>query len=148
MEIIFYFFFSGEPSQPAIPRTGEFIKEAEVTFIDDSTEKKIITIGVEVASKEEERNQGLMYREKMPENFGMLFIFPTSAPRSFWMKNTIIPLDIIFLDQNKRIIHIVEGTRPFSEDPIESYGNAMYVIEVNAGFTDIYNIGKYDVAKF
>lgn len=107
------------------------------------TEKQKITLEVEVADDEKERDQGLMNREKLEEGKGMWFIFPDEAPRQFWMKNTLIPLDILFFNSNKKIVHIVENMEPcrtpqcityFSED------SAMYALEVRGGFVKAYRV--------
>ena len=71
----------------------------------------------------------------MDEEQGMLFIMDSLAPQSFWMLNTYIPLDIIYVDENRQIVSIVEDTEPKSLDPIPSNAPALYVLEVNAGFT-------------
>ena len=76
-----------------------------------------------------------MYRESMAENQGMLFDPEGASDTAFWMKNTYIPLDIIFIDINKRISYIVENTVPFSEELIEAPAIYRYVLELNAGQT-------------
>lgn len=91
---------------------------------------------VEVVQKEEERARGLMFREFLDENKGMLFIFSDSRPHSFWMKNTLIPLDMIWIDYAQRIVDIIPGVPPCKADPCPVYtpkGSALYVLEVNAG---------------
>ena len=88
-----------------------------------------------------------MYRESLPEDSGMLFVFGDEAVRSFWMKNTLIPLDMIFIDSNRRIVHIEENTQPCESDPCSIYSSqlpAMYVIEVNAGFSERNGLGAGD----
>lgn len=101
--------------------------------------KKIL---IEIADSEEERSKGLMFRTSLKENSGMLFIFNEPSPKRFWMKNTLIPLDIVFIDENKRIIH-VETAQPCTMDPCQIYASkesALYVLEVNAGFFERNNI--------
>lgn len=71
----------------------------------------------------------------------MLFVFGDSAPRSFWMKNTALPLDIIFIDDNGTVVNVAATTTPYSETPIPSAGPARYVLEVNAGFAAAHGIG-------
>ena len=92
---------------------------------------------VELAETVAERTQGLKYRKSLPEDRGMLFIFTESARYSFWMKDTLIPLDIIWLDYNKRIVHIEYNVPPCNNQPTcRSYApdkNALYVLEINAG---------------
>ncbi|MPR33879.1 DUF192 domain-containing protein [Salmonirosea aquatica] len=123
-----------------------FVKEGEVTFL--SGGKMIKKIDVEIAENEAERNKGLMYRPYMPDSVGMLFIFQESAPLEFWMKNTQIPLDIIYVDSNKKIVSIQKNARPFSEENLPSYADAQYVVEVNAGYTDLHGIKVGDSIQF
>ncbi|MFC1733663.1 DUF192 domain-containing protein [candidate division KSB1 bacterium] len=108
-----------------------------------------ITIDVEVAMTPEEIRQGLMYRESLDENKGMLFAFEKEGYRSFWMKNTLIPLDIIFVNQNMTIIDIKENFQPCKQDPCESYTSkqkALFAVEVDAGFAWRNNISLGDTA--
>ena len=90
--------------------------------------------GVEIASKEEEMMRGLMFRESMPAEQGMLFVFPQTQPLSFWMKNTLIPLDMIFMDENMTVIHIANAV-PCKADPCAHYDSppGKYVLEINGG---------------
>jgi len=78
----------------------------------------------------------------------MLFIFEWPAAQAFWMKNTIISLDIIYLDENKKIVSISKNAVPYSEDSLPSAGKAQYVVEVVAGFTDKYGIQPGDRITF
>ena len=95
-------------------------------------EKKII---VEIADTSQERAQGLMFRESLCQNCGMLFIFEEEEMHSFWMKNTLIPLDMIFLDKNGIITDIIEA-EPCVQDPCPYYTSSQpgrYVLEINKG---------------
>ena len=92
-----------------------------------------------------------MFRESLPENSGMLFIFPDSSPRSFWMKNTLIPLDMIWIDESKKIVGITENVQPCKADPCPSYPSGKpvkYVLEVNAGFAERKGIKENDSVEF
>jgi uncharacterized membrane protein (UPF0127 family) len=94
------------------------------------------TFGVELATTSEQQALGLMFRDSMPADQGMLFIFPNEAPRSFWMKNTRIPLDIMYFDKNLKMVSISADTPPCRVARCPSYpstGPAMYVLELNAG---------------
>lgn len=94
-------------------------------------------VDVEVVDTPSQRARGLMYRESLAENEGMLFVFEKSDKYSFWMKNTYIPLDIIWIDEEK-VVHI-EHALPCTKDPCISYKTdraAKYVLEVNAGFVE------------
>jgi uncharacterized membrane protein (UPF0127 family) len=123
-----------------------FNKEGEVSFLKNGRSYK--KIDVEIAENEAERNKGLMFRPFLPDSVGMLFIFENPDTISFWMKNTSIPLDIIYVGPNKKIVSIAENTRPFSEASIPAYGIVQYVVEVNAGFTKSNNIQSGDVISF
>ena len=126
----------------------KFIKEGILTFHDQTTKKIITQIDIEIADNREKREIGLMYRRSLPDKAGVLFIYKKRQPLSFWMKNTYIPLDIIFVDEDMKIVTISKNTKPLSEDPIPSYRYSMYVIEVNAGFCDKYGIQIGDYIKF
>lgn len=109
--------------------------------------EKELTIDVAIARTPEQREKGLMSRKSLGEMEGMLFIFPDAAPRSFWMKNTLIPLDIIYISQDTRIVKIVTA-EPCQEDPCPMYDSlkpAMYVLEVNAGFAEKHGVKEGDL---
>src|SRR4030042_3400748 len=94
-------------------------------------------ITAEVVSKPADRAKGLMFRKTLPDNEGMLFIFEEEDFHSFWMKNMIIHLDIIWLDKEKKVVYFEEDVPPCKEDPCTSYlpmKKAKYVLEVNSGF--------------
>ena len=91
---------------------------------------------VDLALTLEEQARGLMFVEAMDPDRGMLFIFPREAPRSFWMKNTRIPLDILYFDETLTLVSMAENARPCVADPCPSYPSgrpARYVLELNAG---------------
>lgn len=91
---------------------------------------------VDIADSSEEQALGLMFRDSMPADQGMLFIFPNEAPRSFWMKNTRIPLDIMYFDKDLKMVSISAGAKPCKVSRCPSYpskGPAQYVLELNAG---------------
>jgi uncharacterized membrane protein (UPF0127 family) len=94
------------------------------------------TFGVELATTSEQQALGLMFRDSMLADQGMLFVFPNEAPRSFWMKNTRIPLDIMYFDKDLKMVSISADTPPCRVARCPSYpstGPAMYVLELNAG---------------
>jgi uncharacterized membrane protein (UPF0127 family) len=88
---------------------------------------------IELALSDAQMEQGLMFRRSMPANAGMLFDFKRPTPVTMWMKNTLIPLDMLFLDDRARIIDIHERAVPYSTDIIASRVPARYVIELNGG---------------
>lgn len=103
---------------------------------------------VELAVTPAQRAYGLMYRMSLAPDAGMLFLFDREAPRAFWMKNTYLPLDIIFLDGKGRIVSIARNTTPLSETPIRSGAPAMGVLEVNAGTADRLGLADGDRVVF
>ncbi|MEH7827507.1 DUF192 domain-containing protein [Gemmobacter denitrificans] len=88
---------------------------------------------VEVADEAGERAQGLMFRESMARGAGMLFVYPQPQRAVFWMKNTLIPLDMIFADASGRVTHVHSGAVPQDETPIDGGQGVAYVLEINAG---------------
>lgn len=116
-----------------------FTKEGELVFSDSLGNTKA-KIDIEIADDDYKRQLGLMNRKEMKENQGMLFIFPRQDWLSFWMRNTLISLDMIFVDENKKIVTIHKNTRILSDTSYPSTKPARYVVEVIAGFTDKYNI--------
>lgn len=98
------------------------------------------TVVAEVARTAEEREEGLMYRESLEYGRGMLFVFQDSQVRSFWMKNTLIPLDIAYIDENLTVIDI-QSMAPETEDAHTSSGPAMFALEVPEGWFEREGIG-------
>jgi uncharacterized membrane protein (UPF0127 family) len=91
------------------------------------------TVVAEVASTSDERAEGLMYREEVPDGTGMLFVFPDSQVRSFWMANTYVPLDIAYMNPSFRIVDIV-AMEPLTTESHASAAPAMYGLEVRQGW--------------
>ena len=108
-------------------------------------------VSVEIAADAENRAQGLMYRDHLDAGRGMLFFFPADDVFSFWMKNTRIPLDMIWIDSEKRIVGIRENVPPCKADPCPSYGPgvvARYVFEVAGGEAKKHGLKTGDVLRF
>jgi uncharacterized membrane protein (UPF0127 family) len=99
-----------------------------------------VSITIEVADTPEARIKGLMERWSLPEFHGMLFIFESQEIQRFWMHNTPLSLDMIFVDENRRILNIAESTTPMSKQTYSSKGPAKYVVEVRAGFSKKHGI--------
>ncbi len=116
-----------------------FEKEGELSFLKPDG-AQIVKINIEVADDDASRQMGLMNRSFMSNEQGMLFIFDKEEPQAFWMRNTIIPLDIIYVNTKKEIVSIAEDATPFSDKSLPSKGPAIYVVEVNAGFCAQYGI--------
>lgn len=129
-------YFSGNP------KTDEeyvFKKQGELNFLNPDGQP-ITKIDIQIANTEFDRQLGLMFRKSMGKNQGMLFVFPEARVQSFWMRNTLISLDMIFIDSNKTIISIQRNTKVMSDQSYSSTGPAKYVLEVDAGFSDKNNI--------
>ena len=109
---------------------------------------KYIKLNVEVAKTSEERSKGLMYREKLPNNEGMLFIFPYETIIHIWMKNTYIPLDIVFISKDKKIVDIKDNVKKLSENIIKSRVKSKYALEFNAGLINKLSIKIGDKVFF
>ncbi len=129
--------------QPKTRSAVAFQNQGELRFLDKSG-NLLFAVNIEIADDVAKRTQGLMYRDTMAETEAMLFIFPDEADRSFWMKNCILPLDIVYVNADKRIITIQRNAVPYSEASIPSNGPAQYVVEVNAGFCDRHHINPGD----
>lgn len=121
----------------------EFKKEAEA-YLTRPTGDTLQHLELEIADDDYQRETGLMYRRKMAEDRAMLFIFEEEAPRGFYMKNTYIPLDIIFLDHNNKIIKIARNAEPQNLQTITSDAPAQYVLEINAGLADQWQLQEGD----
>jgi len=102
-----------------------------------------ILVEVEVVATEDTRNRGLMFRDRLIEGSGMLFLFSDSAPRSFWMKNTYIPLSIAFIDEEGTIINIGDMS-PHDLNSVFSLGDAVYALEMDRGWFDRNEISQGD----
>ncbi len=119
-------------AQPAHPRTGV------VTFTAAGT---TLRVNVEIVSSPKDRARGLMYRKKLPEMSGMLFIFPTQDVQTFWMHNTYISLDMIFIeDKTMKVVGVVENAEPMTDTTRDVGRPSRYVVEVNAGFAKRHGI--------
>ncbi|HEU0276804.1 MAG TPA: DUF192 domain-containing protein [Rhodanobacteraceae bacterium] len=106
------------------------------------------TFTIEVATTPAEQTHGLMDRTSMPPNHGMLFVFADTEPRTFWMKNTLIPLDMVFFNGERRVVAIQADAKPCRADPCRLYPStvpARYVLELNAGTAHRLGLHKGDV---
>ena len=112
---------------------------------DNST---LATVKVEIANAPDSRELGLMYRKHLDDNAGMIFIFPNPEAAQFWMKNTMIPLDMLFADSNGKVLGIVANAKPFSETPVGGFAGTLYVLEVNGGYAAAHHIVTGDQMKF
>lgn len=125
-----------------------FKKEGELLFISKDNNETLAVIDIEIADTDQKTMQGLMYRSSMPQNAGMLFLMPREDIQGFWMRNTYIPLDMIFVNSNKQIVTIHTNTTPMNESSYISTAPALYVVEVNAGYCNKNNIKEGDKIDF
>lgn len=107
---------------------------ADVTFLKNESDT-ISTVSVAVADDNNSRSEGLMNVTELPGDSGMLFIFENDEAQSFWMANTPLPLDIIFVNSEMQIVRVHRNTQPYSQESIQSEAPARFVVEVNAGYT-------------
>lgn len=104
-------------------------------------------VSVEIAADPYQWGKGLMFRKTLGADSGMLFVFPDEEKRSFWMKDTFIPLDIIFVSRDKKVVTIHKNVMPCTTFVCPHYAptsGAMYVLEANAGFVDVHDIKEGD----
>ena len=125
----------------------QFSHEGRLAFttIDRDTIK---VVDIEIADNDAERTQGMMYRTNMPYNRAMLFIMEYEREQSFWMRNTKMSLDIMYVNSDLEIVTIYKHTQPFSESPIPSFKRAKYVVETAAGFSDEFGIAEGNKIAF
>ena len=97
---------------------------------------------IEVVDCEEGRGRGLMFRESLPRFGGMLFVYPEAGPVAFWMRNTLIPLDMLFFDEAGRLARVHENAKPLDETPIIGGDAIRYVLEINGGMTKTLGIDE------
>jgi uncharacterized membrane protein (UPF0127 family) len=107
-----------------------------------------VTVQVEIADTPDTRARGLMYRRELGANAGMLFVFPNESDQQFWMKNTPLPLDMVFIGQQRHIVGIVPETRPFTTNSLGVGVSSQYVLEVNGGFCARHGIRTGDAVEF
>jgi len=128
---------SATPAVPAGPR---------IVFPDGTV------IHVEIAADDPTREQGLMFRDQMAADRGMIFIFPQNGTYPFWMKNTIIPLDMIWIDDQHRVNFVASDAAPCKADPCPNYGSttltSRYVLETAAGVAKRHNVAPGSVLRF
>lgn len=116
--------------------TIDFTKEGELRLLKANTDSLLARIDIEIADTDYETQTGLMYRDGMEDNQGMLFVFKEPAYHSFYMKNTKFSIDIIFIDADMRIASFKERAKPLDEGGLNSEVPVQYVLEVNAGLAE------------
>lgn len=126
----------------------KFEKEGELYLKKMDSDSILVKLNIEIADDDYQTETGLMYRNSMLENEAMLFIFPDENYRSFYMKNTKFPLDIIYISEQKKIVSIQENAQPMLETSLPSNAPAKYVLEVNAGLAKKWQLATGDVMEF
>ena len=125
-----------------------FKKEGELRVLDAESDSTLIRLDIEIASTDYEVQTGLMYRKDMADRQGMLFVFEDEAPHSFYMKNTLIALDILFIDSDLKIVNIHRNAQPLNEAGIPSGGPVQYVLEVKAGMSARWGLQEGDKVQY
>ncbi len=125
-----------------------FKKEGELSIYNTLKDSVKAKLDIEIADNDYEIQTGLMYRDYMKPNRGMLFVFEDETERYFYMKNTQIPLDIIFINANKSIVSFQKNAKPFDESSLPSNVPAKYVLEVNAGMSNTWKLSIGDFIDF
>ncbi|MBI2629141.1 DUF192 domain-containing protein [Candidatus Pacearchaeota archaeon] len=148
--VTIYIYFNNFKQQTPVQdvQTAENIKQ---TCFKQANIKINKCFSVEVAQTAVEREKGLMFREKLDSDKGLLFIFPRAEKYGFWMKNTLIALDIIWIDENKTIVYIKENALPCKEEKCDVYypnKKALYVLEVNGGLSEENNLSVGEIVEF
>ena len=126
----------------------KFKKEGTLQLKKAKSDSIIQTLDIEIADNAYETQTGLMYRSQLGQNQGMLFIFPDMQMRSFYMKNTKIPLDIIYINDQMEIVSFQKHAKPFDETSLPSDAPAKYVLEINAGLSDSWQLDMNEKIEF
>jgi len=127
-----------EESETFIP----FRRDGSLQFQRDGESYQVIEI--EIAATDSARTRGLMQRASMPKDSGMLFLFDREELQSFWMANTPLSLDLMFISADSIIVHVAKYAQPLSPDPVPSMDPARFVLEVEAGYSDTVGIVEGD----
>lgn len=126
---------AGSAASEPIP----FEKEGNLAVLSEGD--TLVTLQIEVADTDSSRERGMMGRESFPDaTSGMLFVFDDEQPRSFWMANTPLSLDLFFINADSTVVNVAKYAKPYSPDPVQSTGPAQFVLETPAGFADTYGV--------
>jgi len=135
-------------NEKVLTKEVTFTKEGELLLKKSSSDSVLATLDLELAQSNYETQIGLMYRHSMKDHQSMLFIFDKEESRSFYMKNTEFPLDIIFINSKKEIVSIQKDAKPFDKSSLPSSAPAKYVLEVNAGLSDLWGLEVGDLIEW
>jgi uncharacterized membrane protein (UPF0127 family) len=122
--------------------------QAQPKVVISTKEGRDLSFQVEIADTPAKRELGLQYRHELAADHGMIFVFSGQSEHSFWMKNTPIPLDMIFISSDRKIVGIVERAAPFSLDARSVPGASQYVLEINGGLSRRYGFKAGDSVRF
>ena len=134
-------------SEKSITMEPQFSKEGELVFL-NAQKDTIKHVDLEIADTDQRRTQGMMYRSSMSYDRAMIFIMEYERVQSFWMRNTKMSLDVIYVTGNMEIVTIYKHTQPYSDSPIPSFKKAKYVVETAAGFCDKFGIKEGNFIEF
>jgi uncharacterized membrane protein (UPF0127 family) len=129
----------GSNSKPAVAETAVVVLKPG---------GRTVRVTVELARTPDKQQRGLMYRKQLAARQGMLFIYDEEAQHPFWMKNTYIPLDMIFIGRDRRVVGVVHDAEPMTETSREVDAPSLYILEVNAGFAAKNGIKKGTLVEF
>ncbi|MBU2525004.1 MAG: DUF192 domain-containing protein [Bacteroidetes bacterium] len=135
-------------TEKTITVTPQFRQDGVLWLLDAETSDTLQTLRIEIADDDFEVQTGLMYRPSMAQDQGMLFIFQNEDFHSFYMKNTLIPLDIIFVDAQYQIVNIHKNAQPMNEASLPSEKPVQYVLEVNGGMSDAWGLQPGDILSW
>ncbi len=135
------------PPGGAAPETViPFRQDGTLDFLREG--QAYLTVAIEIAETDSARTRGLMQRTSLPERSGMLFLFDSEQPQGFWMANTPMALDLLFIDADSQIVDIARYTKPLSPETVSSKAPARFVLEVPAGFSDSHGITETDRVRW
>jgi hypothetical protein len=124
-----------------------FEKEGNLAVLSEGD--TLVTLQIEIADTDSSRERGMMGRESFPDpTSGMLFVFDDERPRSFWMANTPLSLDLFFINADSTVVNVAKYAKPYSPDPVQSDGPAQFVLETPAGFADTYGVVSGDRVRW
>ena len=139
------FYACKEEKKTTVKQTEvSFTKEGDLVIHKITSDSTEVKLDIEIADTEFETQTGLMYRNSMATNQGMLFIFNDVTQRYFYMKNTRFPLDIIYIGENKKIVSFQKNAKPLDENTLPSDAPAKYVLEINGGLVDQWSLKVSD----
>ena len=139
------FYACKEEKKTTVKQTEvSFTKEGDLVIHKITSDSTEVKLDIEIAETEFETQTGLMYRNSMATNQGMLFIFNDVTQRYFYMKNTRFPLDIIYIGENKKIVSFQKNAKPLDENTLPSDAPAKYVLEINGGLVDQWSLKVSD----